>query len=142
MIRDANRELAQLSAGTGPVIRSEAENIREVHMQSEIELGQRFTFDLSSDDASPERQAVVTRVLSNREGGFGPEVDSFFRIGWRLTNYQKQRFRQRWCSSVELTERIPRRTYGQHYYAEVISAPEHRLSARAPAETRRFASRS
>jgi len=44
-------------------------------MQSEIKVGQRFKFNLSSDNPSPERQAVVTRVLSNREEGLGPEID-------------------------------------------------------------------
>ena len=47
-------------------------------MQSEIKVGQPFTFNILSDGPSPERQAVVTRVLSNREEGFGPEVDFFF----------------------------------------------------------------
>jgi len=47
-------------------------------MQSEIEVGQRFTFNILSDDPAPQRQAVVTRVLSNREEGFGPEVEFFF----------------------------------------------------------------
>ena len=47
-------------------------------MQSEIKVGQRFTFNILSDDPAPERQAVVTRVLSNREEGFGPDVDFFF----------------------------------------------------------------
>ena len=47
-------------------------------MQSEIKVGQRFTFAILSDDPAPERQAVVTRVLSNREEGFGPEVEFFF----------------------------------------------------------------
>ena len=47
-------------------------------MQSEIKIGQRFTFNILSDDPAPERQAVVTRVLSNREEGFGPEVEFFF----------------------------------------------------------------
>ena len=47
-------------------------------MQSEIKVGQRFKFNILSDDPAPERQAVVTRVLSNREEGFGPEVEIFF----------------------------------------------------------------
>jgi hypothetical protein len=47
-------------------------------MQSEIKVGQRFTFSILSDDPAPERQAIVTRVLSNREEGFGPEVEFFF----------------------------------------------------------------
>ena len=47
-------------------------------MQSEIKVGQRFKFNTLSDNPAPERQAVVTRVLSNTEEGFGPEVDFFF----------------------------------------------------------------
>ena len=47
-------------------------------MQSEIKIGQHFKFNILSDNPSPERLAVVTRVLSNREEGFGPEVDFFF----------------------------------------------------------------
>ena len=50
-------------------------------MQSEIKIGQRFKFNLSSDNPSPERQAVVTRVLSNREEGLGPEID-FYLAYW------------------------------------------------------------
>ena len=47
-------------------------------MQSEIKVGQRFKFNILSEGPAPERQAVVTRVLSNREEGFGPEVEFFF----------------------------------------------------------------
>jgi hypothetical protein len=47
-------------------------------MQSEIKVGQRFKYDISSANPSQERQAVVTRVLSNREEGLGPEVDFYF----------------------------------------------------------------
>ena len=50
-------------------------------MQSEIKIGQRFKFHLSSDEPSQERQAVVTQVLSNREEGLGPEVD-FYLAYW------------------------------------------------------------
>jgi len=46
-------------------------------MQSEIQIGQRFKFKLVSDNPSQERQALVTRVLSNREEGLGPEVDYY-----------------------------------------------------------------
>jgi hypothetical protein len=46
-------------------------------MQSEIKVGQRFKFNTLSDDPPQERQAVVTRVLSNREEGLGPEVDYY-----------------------------------------------------------------
>ena len=47
-------------------------------MQSEIKVGQRFKFNLLSGDPSQERQAVVTRVLSNTEEGLGREVDFYF----------------------------------------------------------------
>jgi len=47
-------------------------------MESEIKVGQRFKFNVLSDNPSQERQAVVTRVLSNREEALGPEADSFF----------------------------------------------------------------
>ena len=47
-------------------------------MQSEIKLGQRFKFNILSDNPSQERLAVVTRVLSNREEGLGPEVEFYF----------------------------------------------------------------
>ena len=50
-------------------------------MQSEIKLGQRFKFNILSDNPSQERQAVVTRVLSNREEGLGPEAD-FYLAYW------------------------------------------------------------
>ena len=46
-------------------------------MESVIKVGQRFKFTLLSDNPSPARQAVVTRVLSNREEGMGPEVDYY-----------------------------------------------------------------
>ena len=47
-------------------------------MQSEIKVGQRFTFRFLSDNPTPERQAAVTRVFSNKEEGLGPEVDYYF----------------------------------------------------------------
>jgi hypothetical protein len=47
-------------------------------MQSEIRIGQRFKFNILSDNPSQERLAVVTRVLSNREEGLGPEVEFYF----------------------------------------------------------------
>ena len=47
-------------------------------MQSEIKVGQRFKFNILSDNPSQERQAVVTRVLSDKEEGLGPEVDFYF----------------------------------------------------------------
>jgi hypothetical protein len=49
--------------------------------QSEIKIGQRFTFKLVSDESARERQAVVTRIFSNREQGLGPEV-GFYIANW------------------------------------------------------------
>ena len=50
-------------------------------MQSEIKVGQHFKFNTVSGNASEEREAVVSRVLSNREEGLGPEVD-FYLAYW------------------------------------------------------------
>ena len=47
-------------------------------MESEIKVGQRFKFNILSDHRAPERQAIVTRVLSNREEALGPEADFYF----------------------------------------------------------------
>jgi hypothetical protein len=49
-----------------------------VQMQSEIKIGQRFKFNVLTDNSAPERMAVVTRVLSDREEGLGPEVEFYF----------------------------------------------------------------
>src|ERR1700730_9080936 len=46
-------------------------------MQSVIKVGQRFKFTVLTDDAPSERQGVVIRVLSNREEGFGLDVDQY-----------------------------------------------------------------
>ena len=50
-------------------------------LQSGINVGQRFTFKSLCDESAGERQAVVTRVLSNWEEGFGPEV-GFYIANW------------------------------------------------------------
>ena len=47
-------------------------------MKSEIKVGQRFKFNTLSDNPSEERTAVVTRVLSDKEEGLGPEVEFYF----------------------------------------------------------------
>jgi len=47
-------------------------------MESEIKVGQRFKFKILSDNHPPERMEVVTRVLSDREEGLGPEVEFYF----------------------------------------------------------------
>jgi hypothetical protein len=70
-------------------------------MQSEIRVGQRFKFNILSDNPSEERTAVVTREMERK--GSGRRWNSTLHIGWRLTNFQKQRLRRRWCFSVELT---------------------------------------
>ena len=47
-------------------------------MQSEIKVGQRFKFNISSDNPSEERTAVVTRVLSNGEARAGAGREFYF----------------------------------------------------------------
>jgi len=46
-------------------------------MQPDIKVGQRFKFTVLTDDPPVERQAVVTRVLSNQEEGLGLDVDEY-----------------------------------------------------------------
>jgi hypothetical protein len=46
-------------------------------MQSDIRVGQRFKFTVLADNPPTERQAVVTRVLSNQEEGLGLDVDEY-----------------------------------------------------------------
>ena len=45
-------------------------------MESEIKVGQQFEFAIHADKGSRQK-AVVTRVLSNREEGIGPEADYY-----------------------------------------------------------------
>jgi hypothetical protein len=47
-----------------------------IGMESEIKVGQQFEFATHGDKGSRQK-AVVTRVLSNREEGLGPEVDHY-----------------------------------------------------------------
>jgi hypothetical protein len=49
-------------------------------MKSEIKIGQQFEFAIHADKG-PRQKAVVTRVLSNREEGLGPEV-GFYIADW------------------------------------------------------------
>lgn len=46
-------------------------------MQSDIKVGQLFKFTVLADNPPTERQAVVTRVLSNQEEGLGLDVDEY-----------------------------------------------------------------
>ena len=49
-------------------------------MESEIKIGQQFEFAIHGDKRLRQK-AVVTRVLSNREEGLGPEAD-FYIADW------------------------------------------------------------
>ena len=49
-------------------------------MKSEIEIGQQFEFAIRADKEL-RQEAVVTRVLSNREEGLGQEVD-YYMADW------------------------------------------------------------
>ena len=45
-------------------------------MESEIKIGQQFEFARHADTGFRQK-AIVTRVLSNREEGIGPEADYY-----------------------------------------------------------------
>ena len=47
-----------------------------IGMESEIKIGQQFEFALRADKGFRQK-AVVTKVLSNREQGIGPEADYY-----------------------------------------------------------------
>ena len=49
---------------------------RMIGMESEIKIGQQFAFAIHADKGFRQK-AVVTRVLSNREEGLGPEADYY-----------------------------------------------------------------
>ena len=49
-------------------------------MKSEIKIGQQFEFATRADKELRQK-AVVTRVLSDREEGLGPEVD-YYMADW------------------------------------------------------------
>ena len=63
------------SSISGVIIRNKRSRLKT--MQSVIKVGQRFKFTVLTDDAPSERQAIVTQVLSNREEGFGLDVDQY-----------------------------------------------------------------
>ena len=60
------------------ISRGEAE--RMMSMKSEIKIGQEFEFAIHADKGFRQK-AVVTRVLSNREEGLGPEAN-FYIADW------------------------------------------------------------
>jgi len=47
-----------------------------IGMESEIKIGQQFEFAIHTNKGFRQK-AVVTRVLSNREEGIGPEADYY-----------------------------------------------------------------
>jgi hypothetical protein len=49
---------------------------RRIGMESAIKIGQQFEFAIRADKGLRQK-AVVTRVLSNREEGIGPEADYY-----------------------------------------------------------------
>jgi len=61
----------------GKCYHSQIRRARVKTMESIIRVGQRFKFTVLTEAARSERQAVVIRVLSNREEGFGLDVDQY-----------------------------------------------------------------
>jgi hypothetical protein len=51
-----------------------------IGMESEVKIGQQFEFAIHADKGFRQK-AVVTRILSNREEGLGPEV-GFYIADW------------------------------------------------------------
>jgi hypothetical protein len=51
-----------------------------ISMDSEIKIGQQFEFAVHAGNGLRQK-AVVTRVLSNRKEGLGPEVD-YYMADW------------------------------------------------------------
>src|SRR3979490_2924137 len=52
---------------------------RMISVESEIKIGQQFEFAIHPDKGFRQK-AVVTRVLSNREEGIGPEADYYIAV--------------------------------------------------------------
>jgi hypothetical protein len=46
-------------------------------MDAQLKSGQRFRFRVLSDPPSPEREAVVVQVRSDRQEGLSPEIDAY-----------------------------------------------------------------
>jgi hypothetical protein len=58
------------------LVSSTGKTERMTGMESGIQIGQQFEFAIHADKGFRQK-AVVTRVLSNREEGLGPEVDYY-----------------------------------------------------------------
>ena len=90
-------------------------------LQSGIKIGQRFAFKSLFDESARDRQAVVTRVLSNREEGFGPEV-GFYIANWveahEVPEAQPSNRVGFWSGYGR--ECLSRRAGGQHHLAPLI----------------------
>ena len=67
-----------LVSSTGKAETGKAE--RTTAMESDIKIGQQFEFAPHADKGSKQK-AAVTRVLSNRQEGLGPEVD-YYMADW------------------------------------------------------------
>jgi len=68
------RRIAVMVNRPQPEWRGKAE--RMTGMESEIKIGQQFEFAIHAETGFWQK-AVVTRVLSNREEGLGPEADYY-----------------------------------------------------------------
>jgi hypothetical protein len=73
---------------------------RMIGVESEIKIGQQREFAIHADKGFRQK-AVVTRVLSNREEGPGPEVDFYIADGIEARTLSEQQ--RRWSSRVEPT---------------------------------------
>src|SRR5580704_11977964 len=62
------------------LVSSTARAERMIDMESEIKIGQQFEFAVHAGNGFRQK-AVVTRVLSNRKEGLGPEVD-YYMADW------------------------------------------------------------
>jgi hypothetical protein len=68
-------------------------------MESEIKIGQQFEF--ARAEKGDTQKAAVTRVLSNREEGLGPEADYYIAIG--LKREHSRNSQRRWSSCLQTT---------------------------------------
>jgi len=70
-------------------------------MESEINIGQQFAFAIHAGKGFRQK-AVVTRVLSNREEGIGPEADYYIAAWIEARTLSEQP--KRWSSCLQTTE--------------------------------------
>jgi hypothetical protein len=65
-------------------------------LKSEIKVGSQFEFSIQGEKGIRQK-AVVTKFLSNREEGLGPEADFTSPIGWKQG---RSRNRRKHCASI------------------------------------------